>query len=158
MSRSEHWRDKTISIKPITNKPFVAFSGDIITDYNDLHCVFTCCIVPRKHKTMSAFVIGEMTNNKPTLHQRFSIPVLAPPPQLCIFCMSLFVNAPNSDNQLVRSELRAWTVFPLTWSLHSSLLPILPEQGKSVEVTSLQHIHSQICAAQRLHMDKCDII
>ncbi len=28
-------------------------------------------------------------------------------PPLCIFCMSLFVNAPNSDHQHVRSELRA---------------------------------------------------
>ncbi len=51
------------------------------------------------------------------LNQRFSIPVLAPPP-LCIFCMSLFVNTPDSDNQLVRSALRAWTVFRLTCSLH----------------------------------------
>ncbi len=28
-------------------------------------------------------------------------------PPLCIFCMSLFVNTPDSDNQLVRSALRA---------------------------------------------------
>ncbi len=35
-------------------------------------------------------------------------------PPLCIFCMSLFVNTPDSDNQLVRSVLRAWTVFRLT--------------------------------------------
>ncbi len=40
------------------------------------------------------------------------------PPPLCIFCMSLFVNTPDSDNQLVRSALRAWTVFRLTCSLH----------------------------------------
>ncbi len=39
-------------------------------------------------------------------------------PPLCIFCMSLFVNTPDSDNQLVRSALRAWTVFRLTCSLH----------------------------------------
>ncbi len=51
------------------------------------------------------------------LVQSFSIPVLAPP--LCIFCMSLFVNTPDSDNQLVRSALHAWTVFWLTCSLHS---------------------------------------
>ncbi len=36
----------------------------------------------------------------------------SPPP-------SLFVNTPDSDNQLVRSALRAWTVFRLTCSLHS---------------------------------------
>ncbi len=39
-------------------------------------------------------------------------------PPLCIFCMSLFVNTPDSDNQLVRSALCAWTVFRLTCSLH----------------------------------------
>ncbi len=32
--------------------------------------------------------------------------------------MSLFVNTPDSDNQLVRSAFRAWTVFRLTCSLH----------------------------------------
>ncbi len=39
-------------------------------------------------------------------------------PPLCIFSMSLFVNTPDSDNQLVRRALRAWTVFRLTCSLH----------------------------------------
>ncbi len=39
-------------------------------------------------------------------------------PPLCIFCMSLFVNTPDSDHQLVRSALHAWTVFRLTCSLH----------------------------------------
>ncbi len=63
--------------------------------------------------------------------------------------MSLFVNTPDSDNQLVRSALRAWTVFRLTCSLHGvhcSLhgvhCSLLPEQG---------NIHSWIFAAQRLH-------
>ncbi len=41
--------DETKTIKPITNEAFVASSGDIITDYNDLYCLFTRCIVPRKH-------------------------------------------------------------------------------------------------------------
>ncbi len=40
-------------------------------------------------------------------------------PPLCIYCMSLLVNTPDSYNQLVRSALRAWTVFRLTCSLHS---------------------------------------
>ncbi len=48
--------DKTKTIKPIINKVIVAFSGDIITDYNDLYCLFYVNI------TMSAFVIGETTN------------------------------------------------------------------------------------------------
>ncbi len=29
------------TIKPIINEAFVASSGDIITDYNDLYCLFT---------------------------------------------------------------------------------------------------------------------
>ncbi len=33
-------RDETKTIKPIINEAFVASSGDIITDYNDLYCLF----------------------------------------------------------------------------------------------------------------------
>ncbi len=51
----------TKTIKPITNEVFVASSGDIITDYNDLYCLFTLLSL---NITMSAFVIGEITNNK----------------------------------------------------------------------------------------------
>ncbi len=70
-------------------------------------------------------------------------------PRLCIFCMSLLVNTPDSDNQLVRRELRAWTVFRLTCSLHSVLCSLLPEQGKSVEVyfTSEHSFTDLRCAA-----------
>ncbi len=49
-------RDDTKTIKPIINESFVASIGDIITDYNDLYCLLNI--------TMSAFVIGEKTNNK----------------------------------------------------------------------------------------------
>ncbi len=35
------WPDEAKTIKPITNEAFVASSGDIITDYNDLYCLFT---------------------------------------------------------------------------------------------------------------------
>ncbi len=38
------WLDETKTIKPIINEAFVASSGDIITDYNELYCIFTCCI------------------------------------------------------------------------------------------------------------------
>ncbi len=55
---------------------------------------------------LSAVFNAEVLNSSPR----------APP--LCIFSMSLFVNTPDSDNQLVRSVLRAWTVFRLTCSLH----------------------------------------
>ncbi len=34
-------RKDTKTIKPIINEAFVASSGDIITDYNDLYCLFT---------------------------------------------------------------------------------------------------------------------
>ncbi len=43
-------RDDTKTIKPIINEAFVASSGDIITDYNDLYCFYTSrCIALRKH-------------------------------------------------------------------------------------------------------------
>ncbi len=54
-------RNDTKTIKPIINEAFVASSGDIITDYNDLYCLFA---TRRVNITMSAFVIGETTNNK----------------------------------------------------------------------------------------------
>ncbi len=59
------WRDDTKTIKPIINEAFVASSGDIITDYNDLYCLYTSLVASRcVNITMSAFVIGETTNNK----------------------------------------------------------------------------------------------
>ncbi len=59
------WHDHTQTIKPITNEACVASSGDIITDYNDLYCLFTHRVAShRVNITMSAFVIGETTNNK----------------------------------------------------------------------------------------------
>ncbi len=73
------------------------------------------------------------------------------PPPLCIFCMSLLVNTPDSDNQLVRSKLCAWTVFRLTCSLHSVHCSLLAEQGISLNFTSLRNIHSWICTMQGLH-------
>ncbi len=57
------WHDDTKTIKLIINEAFVASSGDIITDYNDLYCCFTCSI------TMSAFVIGyKRQTTSTTLH------------------------------------------------------------------------------------------
>ncbi len=58
-------RDDTKTIKPIINEAFVASSGDIITDYNDLYGLFTSRVAScHVNITMSAFVIGETTNNK----------------------------------------------------------------------------------------------
>ncbi len=47
-------RNNTKTIKPIINEAFVASIGDIITDYNDLYCLFTRriasrCIAPHKY-------------------------------------------------------------------------------------------------------------
>ncbi len=52
----------TKTIKPIINEAFVAFSEDVITDYNDSYGLFTHCAAPCKHNTMSAFVIVETAN------------------------------------------------------------------------------------------------
>ncbi len=59
------WCHKTI--KPIINEAFVASSGDIITDYNDLYCLFTRHIASlHVNITMSAFVIGETNKHYST--------------------------------------------------------------------------------------------
>ncbi len=78
----------------------------------------------------------------------------------CIFCiMSPLVNTPDSDNLLVRSELCTWTVYWLTWSLHSVPFSLLPEQGKSVDVYfTSDHSLMDFCCATSSHMDECDII
>jgi len=69
------------------------------------------------------------------------------------------VNTPDSDNQLVRSELCAWTVFPLIWSLHSVHCSLHLEQGKSVEVyLTSEHSFTDLSCATSSHTDKCDII
>ncbi len=58
-------RNDTKTIKPIIKEAFVASSGDIIIDYNDFYCLFTHSVAShRVNVNMSAFVIGEMTNNK----------------------------------------------------------------------------------------------
>ncbi len=50
------------NIRLTINESFVAFSEDIITDYNDSYGLFTSCVMSRKHNTMSAFVIIETPN------------------------------------------------------------------------------------------------
>ncbi len=58
-------RDETKTIKPIINEAFVASSGDIITNYNDIYCHFTHHVASRRvNITMYAFVIRETINNK----------------------------------------------------------------------------------------------
>ncbi len=59
-------RGNTKTIKPIINEAFVAPSGDKITGYNDLYCLFNYTLhwIALYYITMSAFVIGKTTNNK----------------------------------------------------------------------------------------------
>ncbi len=62
--------DETKTIKPIINEAFVASSEDIITDYNDLDCLFTRRVAScHVNMTMSAFVIGETQTTSTTLHR-----------------------------------------------------------------------------------------
>ncbi len=56
-------RDEAKTIKPITNEAFVASSGDIITDYNDLDCLFYAshkhyhvCICDRRNDKQQALI------------------------------------------------------------------------------------------------------
>ncbi len=80
-------------------------------------------------------------------------------PPLYIFFMSLLVNTPDSDNQLVRSALHEWTVFRLTCSLHSVHCSLLPEQGKAAEVYfTSEHSFMDLRCATSLRTDECDII
>ncbi len=62
-------RDETKTIKPTIIEAFVAFSEDILTDYNNSYGLFTSCAVPQKHNTMSVFIIVETAN------KRYAIPV-----------------------------------------------------------------------------------
>ncbi len=41
LKRETEMLQETKTIKPIINEAFDASSGDIITDYNDLYCLFT---------------------------------------------------------------------------------------------------------------------
>ncbi len=54
-------RDETQTIKPIINEAFDASSGDIITDYNDLYCLYV-------NITMFSFVTEETQTISATLH------------------------------------------------------------------------------------------
>ncbi len=73
--------------------------------------------------------------------------------------MSLLVNTPDSGNLLVRSALRAWTVFRLTCSLHSVHCSLLTKQGKSIVVYfNSEHSFMDLRCATSSHTDECDII
>ncbi len=65
-------RDDTKTIKPVINKAFVASSGDIITDYNDLYCLFKRVASRHIHITMSVFVRREMTTSTTLNSSKFA--------------------------------------------------------------------------------------
>ncbi len=69
---------------------------------------------------------------------------------LCIFCMSLLVNTPDSDNQPIRKELCAWTVFPIDMiAIPCSLLPT-PWAGE-IRLSFLHFGMDLRCTAACLH-------
>ncbi len=71
--------------------------------------------------------------------------------------MSLLVNTPDSDNQLVRSVLHAWTVFRI--DMLPTQGPLLPEQEKSTEVYFIsEHSFMDLRYATSSRTDECDII
>ncbi len=49
-------RDDTRTIKPITNEAFFASSGDIITDYKDLCCLYHVCICDQRNDKQQALL------------------------------------------------------------------------------------------------------
>ncbi len=110
--------------------------------------LFVCAPPPWWHHLTSSFPFSKAAflNSSPC----------AP---LWIFCISLFVNTPDSDNQLIRSALRAWTVLRLTCSLHGVHCSLLPEQGKSVEVYfTSEHSFMDLHCATSSRTDKSNII
>ncbi len=61
-------RDETKSIKHIINEAFVASSEDIITDYNDLYCLFTVniihvCICDRRNDKQALLYTAQNSAN-----------------------------------------------------------------------------------------------
>ena len=112
-----------------------------------LLCIVPCCINIKpclhlwseKRQTTSA-----------TLHQRFSIPVLAPPSSAYFACLSLLTHLIQIISSLEVSSVHElcshwhgpYTVFIAPYSL---------SRGNLLKFTSLRNIHSRICAAQRLH-------
>ncbi len=115
-----------------------------------------------------------ITHSTEPLKQRFSIPVLVYLRISTYFsCLSLLTH------QRVRSELCAWTVFQLTWSvvdkcnleqilcllklLHVPYTVYSLSRRNLFKFTSLQNIHSRICTPQHLHthrqnlLEKCEV-
>ncbi len=84
------------------------------------------------------------------LHQRFSIPVLAPPRSAYFACLSLLTHLIQIISLLdVRSmhELCSDWHAPYT----GSIAPYSLSRGNPLKFTSFRNIHSWICATQRLH-------
>ncbi len=79
-------------------------------------------------------------------------------PPLYIFFMSLLVNTPDSDNQLVRSALHEWTVPIDMLPTQCPLLPT-PWAGESRwSYFTSEHSFMDLRCATSLRTDECDII
>ncbi len=137
---------------------------DICTSMSGYECfmLFTCENNKEPVRNVKIQDMSKTSQDKTkelsnTIEQRFSIPVLAPPRSAYFAYLS--VNTPDSDNQLVRSALHAWTVFRLTCSLHRVYCSLLPEQRKSTEVYFIsEHSFMDLRCATSSRMDECDII
>ncbi len=104
----------------------------------------------------------QITRSTEPLKQRFSIPLIANPRSAYFACLSLITH------RLIRSELRALTVFRLTWSvvdksnleqiscllklLHGqytvSIAPYSLSRGNPLKFTSLRNIPSRISESE----------
>ncbi len=60
-------RDDTKTIKPIINEVFVASSEDIITDYNDLYCLFTRRVASCPHKHYHVCICDQRNDKQQAL-------------------------------------------------------------------------------------------
>ncbi len=120
-------RDDTKQIKPTINEAFVAFSGDIITDYNDLYCLFTW--------RDAAFVIREITNNKHLSKQLKTCVWIISGRNILTGCESKALDCPCKVGiaPLYRNSLRA--------RQHCRLL----FQVQEIVLRKLRRTHSNIC-------------
>lgn len=64
-----------------------------------------------RRQLLTSFSHTDLKNKEAVLHSS------PRSPKVCIFCMSLFVSTPDSDNQLIRSELLAIDMVPTQCSL-----------------------------------------
>uniref|UniRef100_A0A672RHS7 DNA (cytosine-5-)-methyltransferase n=1 Tax=Sinocyclocheilus grahami TaxID=75366 RepID=A0A672RHS7_SINGR len=117
-------KEKTKTFKSIINEAFVASSGDIITDYNDLYCLFTRCVASHHVNIKPSINLPSM----PTPQQQRTDPASPtvattpePPPVACgnkVMTRSSEINLEYEDGrgfgigELVWGKLRGFSWWP----------------------------------------------